>query len=88
MGTGTGLLRQKAKSIIGKELDQGIIESIGVLSLQGNLQLGGDFRMLSEADIKNSLCEMDDDSPTFRRNMNGKIQESCIDHVRANFEFR
>ena len=57
MGKGTGSLRQKAKSIIGKELDQGIIESIGGMSLQGNLLLGGDFnldvhsaaRMLSKA---------------------------------------
>ena len=89
MGTGIGSLRQKAKLIIGKELDQGIIESIGGMSLQGNLLLGGDFnldvhsasRMLSKSGLKNSLCEMDDDSPTFRRNMNGKIQESCIDHV-------
>ena len=89
MGKGTGSLRQKAKAIIGKELDQGIIESIGGMALQGNLLLGGDFnldvhsaaRMLSKAGLKNSLCEMDEDSPTFRRNMKGKIQESCIDHV-------
>ena len=27
------------------------------------------------------FVKLDEVAPTFRRNMNGKIQESCIDHV-------
>ena len=88
-GGGVGSLSQKAKSIIGKELDLGIIEAIRGMSTQGNLLLGGDFnldihstaKMLSKADLKNSLCEMDEVTPTFRRKTKDKIQESCIDHV-------
>ena len=88
-GGGAGSLRQKAKSILGKELDMGIIEAIRGMSTQGNLLLGGDFnldvhsaaKMLSKAGLKNSLCELDEVSPTFRRKTKEKIQESCIDHV-------
>ena len=59
------------------------------MSLQENLQLGGDYnldvhsaaRMLSKAGLKNSLCEPDEEAPSFRRAVNGKIQETSIDHV-------
>ena len=37
-GGGAGSLRQKAKSILGKELDMGIIEAIRGMSTQGNIK--------------------------------------------------
>ena len=66
-----------------------IIELLELEASNPNTMIGGDFnldrisvaRLLLKAGIRNALCDTDEDAPTFRRLVNGKVQESVIDHV-------
>ncbi len=84
-----GSLRLGGSKAVGKDLDSAIIELIEHEARNPYTMIGDDFNldlisvaiMLLKSGMRNALCEMDEDVPTFRRLVNGKVQESMIDHV-------
>jgi hypothetical protein len=84
-----GSLRKAGNKMVGKDLDVAISEALEVSMTNPNSLLGGDFnldristaRFLLKAGIRNALCDMDEEAPTFRRFVKGRTQESSIDHV-------
>jgi hypothetical protein len=86
---GTGSLRKAINKICGGDLDLKFSEALSHIAGNSHTIIGGDFnlepdsvaRLLLKSGLRGTLCEWDEDLPTFRRKHLGTIQESKIDHA-------
>ena len=84
-----GSLRKTISKICGGDLDQKFTEALSHIAGNPHTIIGGDFnlepnsvaRLLLKSGLRGTLCEWEEDLPTFRRKHLNGVQESRIDHA-------